>query len=149
MAVYLALFAVMWKYAPDDAAGEEGEDDDGADDCCSLLGGGGGGAVGGSHPAPSGSMDLSRPTQSSERPTENDPERGTGIMLPGSRNMSTDIRPTVGGLGLGAGSLYYNGGVGPGGYDINSRNSSFASVRSDRSARKNSIAEVGLRTAFG
>jgi hypothetical protein len=32
MAIYIALFAVMWKYAPPD---EEEEEDDA--DCCSLL----------------------------------------------------------------------------------------------------------------
>jgi hypothetical protein len=33
MAVYLGLFAVMWKYAPPD----EDEEDSDDDDCCSLL----------------------------------------------------------------------------------------------------------------
>lgn len=132
MVVYLALFAVMWKYAPDDAEKEEGEE---ADDCCSLLGGGNGGAVGGVN-----SVDFPR-SSNTERGTE-DPERGTGIMFPGGvRSVSHDTRPTVGGA-LGFGGA-------PAGYDINSRNSSFASVRSDRSARKNSIAEVGLRIALG
>ena len=34
MAVYIALFAVMWKYAPADGEDEEEEDEN---DCCSLL----------------------------------------------------------------------------------------------------------------
>jgi len=132
MAVYLALFAVMWKYAPDESDGEEGDENE---DCCSLLGGGNGGAVGGA-PSASNSVDFPRATNT-ERGTVDDAERG----YPGARTVSHDTRPTVGGA-LGFGSA-------PAGYDINSRNSSFASVRSDRSARKNSIAEVGLRIALG
>jgi len=152
MAVYLALFAVMWRYAPADDEEEEGEQDEG-DDCCSLLGGGTGGAVGGTMggaSSASNSMDMTRPTQHSttERGTDSSAELGLGgihaHVHPSLRNPSVDSRPTVGG------ALGFAMGGAPGGYDINSRNSSFASVRSDRSnARKNSIAEVGLRTAFG
>lgn len=151
MAVYLALFSVMWKYAPADDDDDEGEQDDG-DDCCSLLGGGTGGAVGG---AGQGGTSSANHSMDHTRPGHSTTERGTDggeLGLGGFhshpnnlRNPSVDSRPTVGGsLGFGMGS-----GSAPAGYDINSRNSSFASVRSDRSARKNSIAEVGLRTAFG
>ncbi len=149
MAVYLALFAIMWRYAPADNDEEEGDQDEG-DDCCSLLGGGTGGAVGGTvgeASSANNSMDMTRPTQQSttERGTDG-AELGLGgiHVQPSLRNPSVDNRPTVGG------ALGFTMGGAPGGYDINSRNSSFASVRSDRSnARKNSIAEVGLRTAFG
>lgn len=159
MAVYLALFAVMWKYAPDDAEGEEGEQDE-ADDCCSLLGGGTGGAVGG---AVGGDRNVNLSMDMTRQPGHSTTERGTdggelglgqgqgGVHVYhdhqhgyASRNPSVDTRVTVGG------ALGYGVGTAPSGYDINSRNSSFASVRSDRSnARKNSIAEVGLRTALG
>ena len=124
----------MWKYAPDESDEEEGDENE---DCCSLLGGGNGGAVGGA-PSAQNSVDFSRGANT-ERGTVDDAERGHH----GARAISHDTRPTVGGaLGFGSGSA-------PAGYDINSRNSSFASVRSDRSARKNSIAEVGLRIALG
>ena len=148
MAVYLALFAVMWRYAPADDDEEEGEQDEG-DDCCSLLGGGTGGAVGGTVGGASStnnSMDMTRPTQSTTERGTDGAELGQGgiHVHPSLRNPSVDSRPTVGG------ALGFTMGGAPGGYDINSRNSSFASVRSDRShTRKNSIAEVGLRTAFG
>lgn len=55
----------------------------------------------------------------------------------GKRGYSFDTRPAVGG------AL----GIPVRGYDINSRNSSFASIHSN-SSRKNSIAEVGIRISF-
>jgi hypothetical protein len=185
MAVYLGLFAVMWKYAPPDEDEEESDDD-----CCSLL----------SAPATGGNADAGASANASvdgeffcageksahlgkilaglcgplhrgtigeflhilrclliffsvlwclgkgnhiDRPFSDDPEKG-GVMSgqPRSpsishahahRNTSFDMRPTVGGSRA---------------YDINSRHSSFASVHSTSSARKNSIAEVGIQISF-
>jgi hypothetical protein len=146
----LSLFGIMYKYAPKDAESDEEEEDD---MCCSLISGqhvheGGSGGAGASQPGAEGA--------DAENPALSTHHTGTGTGIRGARSPTQSVdRPTVAGLsGWGLPPLYSEQHSQQRDEDGNivSRHSSFASVRSDRStasARKHSIAEVGIRVALG
>ena len=122
MAIYLALFAVMWQYAAADDApdDEEQKEGDGSyDACCSLIPG-------------------------SASASASSPATGSTNALGGSRQHS---RAT-------SGEHHHSGSHGSRGasfslYPGDLRHVSFSEDPSTVNSRTNSIAEAGVRVAFG